>query len=201
MFDKKTWDEAFNLAKSQVRHGNIDYSDLKNVTEELYKQIIEIKNGPEFIDVTPVLQTAPQQALPVSHQVKFKHEIVGGEVKCAICGKMFKTLGILHLRMHDFKSVEEYMELVGVKKEDMVGNKVKKNKEDYPVVLFTEISKAYGKNRKEVMPFLKSHGFNDLKDLMTKADTAGKKPLDFFGETIKKQEKASNKKSEQTEAE
>jgi hypothetical protein len=185
MYDKKAWDEATVLAKAQLRHGNIEHDELKRVTESIYSQLVEIQQGPDIIDVTAVQQVEEPKALPAPTETGFKHEIIDGKVKCAVCGKLFKSITLLHLKPHGFSSREEYMQKFGVSEKDMQGtidrSNVKRG-EDNALTIMGHIMKAYDIKRGEVKPFVVEKGFEDIKDLMVKAKEKGVAALDLLKE-------------------
>lgn len=185
MVNMKLWAEAVDIAKDQLRHGKVHYSDLQKATQVIYNDLLEMERGPVW-DVKEIVNQEPQTALPAAQEVKFKHEVVDGQVRCAICGKLFTSLNMKHLSSHGFSSKEEYMNRVGVSPEKMIGTKrTMPEGEDFPVVVFANIMKKYGKKRNEVTQFIMDSGFDGLKDLTSKAREAKKKPLDLLEEMIK----------------
>jgi len=186
MYDKKAWDEATVLAKAQLRHGNIEHDELKRVTESIYSQLVEIQQGPDVIDVTTIQQVEEPKALPAPAEIGFKHEIVDGKVKCAVCGKLLKSITNLHLKTHsEIKTREEYMQKFGVSEKDMQGtidrSNVKRG-EDNALTIMGYIMKAYDIKRGEVKTFVTEKGFEDIKDLMAKAKEKGVAALDLLKE-------------------
>lgn len=185
MYDKKAWDEATVLAKAQLRHGNIEHDELKRVTESIYSQLVEIQQGPDVIDVTTIQQVEEPKALPAPTESGLKHEIVDGKVRCAVCGKLLKSITMLHLKPHGFNSREEYMKKFGVSEKDMQGtidrSNVKRG-EDNALTIMSYIMKAYDIKRGEVKTLVVKHGFEDIKDLMAKAKGKNVSALDLLKE-------------------
>jgi hypothetical protein len=186
MYDKKAWDEAVVLAKAQLRHGNIEHDELKRVTESIYTQLVEIQQGPDIINVTTIQQVEEQKALPAPIESGFKHEIVDGKVRCAVCGKLLKSITNLHLGTHaEIKTREEYMEKFGVSEKNMQGtidrSKAKKG-EDNALTIMGYIMKAYDIKRGEVKPFVIKQGYKDIKDLMAQAKEKKISALDLLKE-------------------
>ena len=185
MYDKKAWEEAVDLAKKQLRYGNIEHDELKRVTESIYTQLVEIQQGPDIIDVTPIQQVEKPKALPAPTESGFKHEIVEGKVRCAVCGKLLKSITLLHLKRHGFNTREEYMQKFGVSEKNMQGtidrSNVKKG-EDNALTIMGYIMKAYGIKRGEVKPFVIKQGYEDIKDLMAKAKEKNISALDLLEE-------------------
>ena len=184
MYDKKTWDEAVDLAKKQLRYGNIEHDELRRVTESLYDQLMDIQRGPDVIDVNPIQTVDVLKSLPGSAGNEGKHEVVDGMVKCAECGKLLKSITSLHLQKHAVtKTRQEYMQKYGVSEKDMQGtidrSKVKKG-EDNALTIMSHIMKAYDIKRGEVKPFVVEHGFEDIKDLMAQAKEKGVAALDLL---------------------
>ena len=181
MIDKKTWDDAFNLAKAQVRHGNADYSDLRSVTEEIYKQMIDIKDVPDTYDVTP---TSAQNKRLASSDSKFKHEVVNGKVRCAICGKLFKSISQNHLNTHENILRDDYMIKYGVNDKEMQGTieRHAKTGDDNSLTILSYVMKEYKLKRAEAKPFVIKHGFVDLVDLMAQAKEKGISALELLKE-------------------
>jgi hypothetical protein len=184
MYDKKAWDEAAVLAKAQLRHGNIEHDELKRVTESIYSQLVEIQHGPDIIDVTTIQQVEEPKALPDPTESGFKHEIVDGKVRCAVCGKLLKSITLLHLKPHGFASREEYMSKYGVSGKDMQGTIERNTKkgEENSFTIISYIMKAYDIKRAEAKPFVIKHGFEDIKDLMAQAKEKGVAALDLLKE-------------------
>uniref|UniRef100_I2PWW9 ROS/MUCR transcriptional regulator protein n=1 Tax=Desulfovibrio sp. U5L TaxID=596152 RepID=I2PWW9_9BACT len=182
MYDKKAWDEAVDLAKKQLRYGNIEHDELKRVTESIYTQLLDIQHGPDLIDVTAISQVEEQKSLPASKESGFKHEIVDGKVRCAECGKLLKSITLLHLKPHGFNSREEYMKKYGVSEKDMQGTIERNTKkgEDNALTIMSYIMKAYDIKRGQVKPFVVKHGFEDIKDLMAQAKEKSVSALDLL---------------------
>lgn len=183
MYDKKTWDEAVDLAKKQLRYGNIEHDELRRVTESIYDQLMDIQRGPDFIDVNPIQSVDRLKSLPGSTGNEGKHEVVDGMVKCAECGKLLKSITSLHLQKHPVtKTRQEYMQKYGVSEKDMQGTierNVKKG-QDNALTIMSYIMKAYDIKRGEVKPFVAEHGFEDIKGLMTQAKEKGVPALDLL---------------------
>lgn len=181
MIDVKLWAEARDIAKDQMRHGKIHYSDFEKVTKVIYDDLLRMEDGP-VIDVKAIEDQA-QTALPAAPVSKFKHEIVDGEVRCAECGRLMKSISGNHLNIHKMTRID-YMAKHGVSDKDMQGaieRKVRKG-EDNSLTILSYIMKAYSLKRQEVKPFVKKHGFDDLKDLMAQAKDKGMSALDLLKE-------------------
>lgn len=180
MIDKKIWDEAFNLAKDQIRHGKVYYQDLESVTQDIYQQMILVKQGPACIDVEIV------QPLSIESKSVFKHEVVEGKVKCGECGESFMSLTIKHLKKHGFATREEYMQKHGVIKKDMSGDIVRKVAKgaDNPLKLMNLIMQEYNVPRGEIIKFVNKYGFKDLIDLKKQAKDRNKDPMEFLAGSI-----------------
>lgn len=128
-----------------------------------------MENGP-VIDINLVEQQASQPALPASGESGFKHEFVVGKVRCALCGKPYKSLSSNHLNSHIITR-EEYMAKFGVNDKDMHGD-IKRNVlvgDDNSLKILSYIMDVYGLTRDRVKPFVIDHGFDGLKDLMKQA--------------------------------
>lgn len=181
MTDMKLWSEAKDIAKDQLRHGKVHYSDLMKATKTIYDDLLQMENGP-VIDAEIIDSKPAQAALPASSGSKFKHEIVNGMVRCAECGKLLKTLSANHLGQHDI-SRQGYMTKHAVSEKDMQGkidrSKVKKG-EDNALKIMSYIMKAYDIKRGEVKSFVVKHGFEDIKDLMAQAKEKGVAALDLL---------------------
>ncbi|MFU2207307.1 MucR family transcriptional regulator [Solidesulfovibrio sp. C21] len=181
MFNRKLWSEAVDIAKDQARHGKVHYSDLQKVTETIYKDLLELDHGPAY-EANTILASSNQMALPAVPVGKFKHEYVDGKVRCAVCGKTFKSITIVHLKSHGINSREEYMQKYGVANEDMTGD-IKRTVlkgDNNPLKISDYIMKEYKVARSEVSNFIAENGFKDLKDLMKQAKDAGVMPFEFF---------------------
>lgn len=179
--DLKLWAEARDIAKDQMRHGKIHYSDFEKTTKSIYEDLIRMESGP-FIDVKAIEDEA-QKALPVTPEPKIKHEIVNGMVRCAECGKLLKSISGNHLSVHKMTRLE-YMAKHGVSDKEMQGTierKVRKG-ENNALKILSYIMKEYGLKRDEVKPFVAKHGFNDLKDLMIQAKDKNMSALDLLKE-------------------
>ena len=90
MIDKEVWAEALNLAKDQLRHGKVHFSELEVVTKSIYEKLISLKSGP-IIDIEP----EPMKQIEAQQHTKTRKS-----VKCAICGKEGKVLTSKHLASH-----------------------------------------------------------------------------------------------------
>ncbi|MEL7640003.1 MAG: MucR family transcriptional regulator [Solidesulfovibrio sp.] len=181
MIDKKLWSEAKDIAKDQMRHGKIHYSDFEKVTKVIYDDLLRMENGP-VIDVM-AMEEQVKPALPAASVSKFKHEIVDGEVRCAECGNLFKTLAVHIKQKHGMDSIA-YMAKHGVSRKDMQGT-IERNARtggDNPLTILSNIMKAYDIKRNEVKPFVAKNGFKDLKDLMAQAKDKGMSTLDLLKE-------------------
>ena len=161
MIDKEIWAEALNLAKDQLRHGKVHFSELEVVTKSIYEKIVMLSTG-TVIDIEAV----EQKALEPSQ----KHEKTRKNVKCAICGQEFKTLTEKHTRSHGLTR-KEYMAKFGVSKQDMSVKVSRKTLtgEDNPLKQMQMIMKEFGIKRGEVLDFVKEKGFEGLKSLAATA--------------------------------
>lgn len=192
MIDKKLLSEAKDIAKDQMRHGKIHYSDFEKATKAIYNDLLQMENMASF-DVSSIEAEVPQVALPVAPASKFKHEKVAGKVRCAECGNTFKSLSVNHLHGHGITR-EEYMVKYGLTDKDMQGDIERKVKtgEDNALTIMSYIMKEYELKRAEVKPFVQKHGFKDIKDLMAQAKDKGSSALNLLKEkapTSKKKEK------------
>lgn len=182
MMDGKIWAEAKDIAKDQMRHGKIHYADFEKATKVIYDDLIRMENGP-VIDVNLIGQQPLQAALPASDESVFKHELVAGKIRCAICGKLFKSLSSNHLNSHKMTR-DEYMVKFGVDDKDMHGD-IKRNVlmgDDNSLKILSYIMDAYGLTRNKVKPFVIENGFDGLKDLMKQAKDKNISALDMLKE-------------------
>jgi len=156
MVDKEIWAEALNLAKDQLRHGKVHFSELEVVTTSIYEKLISLKCGP-IIDVV---------AEPMKQVEEQRHSKTKKAVKCAVCGVEFKVLGSKHLDSHGLTR-EQYMEKFGVSKKDMSIKIARKTTtgEDNPLKQVQMIMKEFGIKRNEVKKFVVDKGFDGLKSL------------------------------------
>ena len=183
MTDKKLWSEAIDIAKDQMRHGKIHYSDLQKAAQAIYDDLLQMEEGP-FIDVSSIASKSSQLALPTAPESKYKHETVGGKVRCAECGKLLKSLSNNHLHTHNNMTREEYMAKHGVTDKDMQGDIERKVKtgDDNALKILGYIMKEYDITRSEVKAFVVKYGFKDLKDLMAQAKDKNISALDLLKE-------------------
>jgi len=160
MIDKEIWAEALNLAKDQLRHGKVHFSELEVVTMSIYEKLISLKSGP-IIDIEPVSmkQIEAQQ-----------HTKTRKGVKCAICGKEVKVLTEKHIKTHGLTR-EEYMEKFGVSKKDMSIKIARKTAtgDANPLKQMQLIMKEFGLKKKDVKKFVIDKGFEGLKGLAATA--------------------------------
>lgn len=192
MIDKKLLSEAKDIAKDQMRHGKIHYSDFEKATKAIYDDLLQMENMASF-DVSSIETEAPQVALPVAPASKFKHEKVAGKVRCAECGNTFKSLSVNHLNSHGITR-EEYMVKYALTDKDMQGDIERKVKtgDDNALTIMSYIMKEYDLKRAEAKPFVQQYGFGDIKGLMAQAKEKNVSALDLLKEkapTPKKNEK------------
>jgi len=160
MVDKEIWAEALNLAKDQLRHGKVHFSELEVVTKSIYDKLISLSAGP-IIDIQP----EPIKQIEAPQHVKTKKG-----VKCAICGAEFKVLGTKHLESHGLTR-EQYMEKFGVSKKDMsiaIARKTAKG-EANPLKQMQMIMREFGVKRGAVTQFIMDKGYDGLKQLTAAA--------------------------------
>ncbi len=160
MIDKEVWAEALNLAKDQLRHGKVHFSELEVVTKSIYEKLIFLKSGP-IIDIEP----EPMKQIEAQQHTKTRKS-----VKCAICGKEGKVLTSKHLASHGLTR-EEYMEKFGVTKKDMSVKIARKTTtgDDNPLKQMQLIMKEFGLKRGDVKKFVSDKGFDGLKGLAATA--------------------------------
>ena len=172
MIDKEIWAEAFNLAKDQLRHGKIHFSDLEGVAKGIYDKIEILRSGP-IIDIT---------AEPLKQIEAPRHEKTRKCVKCALCGAEFKTLTKKHLATHGLTR-EEYMKKFDVSKKDMSVKVARKTStgDDNPLKQMQMIMKEFGIARGEVKKFVMDKGFDGLKGLATAAKEKGVGIIELLG--------------------
>lgn len=160
MIDKEIWAEALNLAKDQLRHGKVHFSELEVVTKSIYEKLTALSAGP-IIDVQP----EPMKQIEAAQHVKTKKG-----VKCAVCGVEFKVLGTKHLETHGLTR-KEYMDKFGVTKKDM-SVKIARNTltgENNPLKQIQMIMKEFGIKRGDVTQFVLDNGFDGMKSLAAAA--------------------------------
>ena len=160
MIDKEIWAEALNLAKDQLRHGKVHFSELEVVTKSIYEKLTALSAGP-IIDVQP----EPMKQIEAAQHVKTKMV-----VKCAVCGEEYKTLTERHLKTHGMTR-KEYMKKFGITKKDMsvkVARKTPKG-EDNPLNQMYLIMKEFEIKRGDVIQFIKDKGYDNLKGLVAAA--------------------------------
>ena len=157
MIDKEIWAEALNLAKDQLRHGKVHFSELEVVTKSIYEKLTALSAGP-IIDIQPEILPRLEEA----KHIKTKKGVV-----CALCGKEFKSLTKKHLQMHGMTR-EEYMERFGVSKKDMsiASGRKTPTGDDNPLKKMHMIMKEFNVKRGDVTKFIKESGYDDLKSLM-----------------------------------
>lgn len=160
MVDKEIWAEALNLAKDQLRHGKVHFSELEVVAKSIYEKLISLSCGP-VIDVQP----EPVKQIEAPQHVKTKKA-----VKCAVCGEEFKVLGSKHLASHGLTR-KEYMDKFGVSKKDMSIKIARKtlSGDDSPLTKIHLIMKEFGVKRGDVTQFIKDKGYDNLNGLVTAA--------------------------------
>jgi len=160
MIDKEVWAEALNLAKDQLRHGKVHFSELEVVAKSIYEKLISLKSG-------PIIDIEPEPVIQIEAQ---RHEKTRKSVKCAICGKESKVLTKAHLESHGLTR-EEYMEKFGVSKKDMSVKIARKTVtgDANPLKQMQLIMKEFGLKRGEVKKFVIDKGFDGLKGLAATA--------------------------------
>ena len=183
MIDVKLWAEARDIAKDQMRHGKIHYSDFEKVTKTIYEDLLKMEDGP-IIDVKPISSQNARGALPASSDSKFKHEFVNGKVRCSICGKLFKSISQNHLNTHSNMLREDYMTKFGLNDDQMQGTIERhvKTGDDNSLTILSYVMKEYNLKRAEAKPFVIEHGFTDLVDLMAQAKEKGISALELLKE-------------------
>uniref|UniRef100_I2Q001 ROS/MUCR transcriptional regulator protein n=1 Tax=Desulfovibrio sp. U5L TaxID=596152 RepID=I2Q001_9BACT len=161
MIDKEIWAEALNLAKDQLRHGKVHFSELEVVTKSIYEKLCSLRCGP-VIDI--------EAEEPKELETALKHEKTKKYVKCAICGKEAKTLTDRHTRSHGLTR-QEYMDKFEVSKKDMSVKSTRKTTtgEDNPLKQMQMIMQGFGVKRGEVKGFVTEKGFDGLKGLAAAA--------------------------------
>ncbi len=177
MIDKELWGEALNLAKDQLRHGKVHYSELEVVTGNIYEKLLALRSGPAM----------SVEAESVKELETPRHEKTRKGVKCAVCGAEFKTLTARHLYSHGLTR-EEYMDKFGVSKKDMSVKIPRKTTtgEDNPLKQMQLIMKEFGLKRGEVKSFVTDKGFDGLKGLAAAAKEKQVGILDLLREGGKK---------------
>jgi len=161
MLDKELWQEALNLAKDQLRHGKVHFSELEVVAKSIYDKLCSLQMG-HIIDI----ETVGMSAIEANQ----KHEKTKKHVKCAICGQEFKTLTEKHTKSHGLTR-KEYMEKYGISKKDMSVSVARKTRtgEDNPLKQMQMIMHEFGIKRGDVMKFIQNKGFSGLKELASQA--------------------------------
>jgi len=185
MVDKEIWAEALNLAKDQLRHGKVHFSELEVVTKSIYEKLISLSCGP-VIDIEP----EPMKQIEAPQHVKTKKG-----VKCAVCGEEFKVLGSKHLASHDLTR-KEYMDKFGVAKKDMSIKIARKTLtgEDNPLKQMQMIMKEFGIKRGDVTQFVMDNGFDDMKSLAAAAKEKNVGILELLKAVDEAKETKGNKK-------
>lgn len=157
-FNKEIWEEALNLTKDQLRHGKIHHGELESVTRLIYEKLLYLNAGPQ----------AENHPAPVSTSAPHSHEKSNAYVKCAVCGKEFKTLTSRHLATHGFRSRTEYMKKYNVRLKDMSIH-IKRNVtrgENNPLMCMHRIMEEFKIKKGEVKNFVVKSGYSGLKDLI-----------------------------------
>jgi predicted transcriptional regulator len=172
MVDKEIWAEALNLAKDQLRHGKVHFSELEVVTKSIYEKLDSLRCGP-VIDIT---------AEPMKQIEAQRHEKTRKCVKCALCGAEYKTLTKKHLASHGLTR-EEYMKKFDVKKKDMSVKVARKTTsgEDNPLKQMQMVMKEFGVARGEVKKFVTDKGFDGLKGLAAAAKEKNVSIIELLG--------------------
>ncbi len=186
MIDKEIWAEALNLAKDQLRHGKVHFSELEVVTKSIYEKLCALRCG-------PIDENEPEASQQID--AARKHEKTRKAVKCAICGTEFKTLGKRHLASHGLTR-EEYMKKFDVPKKDMSVKSARKTTtgEDNPLKQMQMIMKEFDIKRGEVKEFVTDKGFDGLKGLAAAAKEKNVGILDLLREAAAQDAKGNKKK-------
>lgn len=186
MIDKEIWAEALNLAKDQLRHGKVHFSELEVVTKSIYEKLCSLRCGP----ITGIEAEAPQEL-----EAAPKHGKTKKYVKCAICGKEVKTLTERHTRSHGLTR-KEYMEKFDVSKKDMSVKSPRKTTtgEDNPLKQMQMVMQEFGVKRGEVKDFVTEKGFDGLKGLAAAAKEKNVGILDLLKEADAQDAKGNKKK-------
>jgi hypothetical protein len=185
MIDKEIWAEALNLAKDQLRHGKVYFSELEVVTKSISEKLTALSAGP-IIDVQP----EPMKQIEAPQHVKTKKG-----VKCAVCGEEFKVLGTKHLESHGLTR-KEYMDKYGVAKKDMSVKIVRKTTsgEDNPLKQMQMIMKTFEVKRGGVTQFIMDKGYSGLKELAAAAKEKDVGILELLKASAETQEAKADKK-------
>jgi len=185
MVDKEILAEALNLAKDQLRHGKVHFSELEVVTKSIYEKLISLRSGP-IIDIAP----EPMKQIEAAQHVKTKKG-----VKCAVCGEEFKVLGSKHLESHGLTR-KEYMDKFGVSKKDMSVKIARKtlSGDDNPLKQMQMIMKAFEVKRGDVTQFIMDKGYSGLKELAAAAKEKNVGILELLKASAEAQEAKGNKK-------
>ncbi|MFU2207737.1 MucR family transcriptional regulator [Solidesulfovibrio sp. C21] len=185
MVDKEIWAEALNLAKDQLRHGKVHFSELEVVTKSIYEKLISLSCGPVIY-----IEPEPMNQIEAPQHVKTRKG-----VKCAVCGKEFKVLGTKHLESHGLTR-KEYMEKFGVSKKDMSIKIARKTLtgEDNPLKQIQMIMKEFGIKRGEVTQFVMDKGYGGLKELTAEVKEKNIGLLELLKSSAEAQEAKDNKK-------
>lgn len=160
-FNKEIWEEALNLTKDQLRHGKIHHDELEPVAKLIYEKLLYLKTGPQSDSPQ---SNAPQYPL-------HSHEKSNAYVKCAVCGKEFKTLTSRHLATHGFASRIEYMKQYNVRLKDMsihIKRNVTKG-DNNPLMCMHRIMDEFKIKKGEVKNFVVKSGYAGLKDLIAQS--------------------------------
>lgn len=161
VFNKEIWEEALNLTKDQLRHGKIHHGELESVTKLIYEKLLYLNAGPQI----------ESQYVTASQMPTLFHEKSNAYVKCAVCGKEFKTLTSRHLATHGFHSRTEYMKKFNVRLKDMsihIKRNVTKG-DNNPLMCMHRIMDEFKIKKGEVKSFVVKSGYTGLKELIDKA--------------------------------
>uniref|UniRef100_I2PX34 ROS/MUCR transcriptional regulator protein n=1 Tax=Desulfovibrio sp. U5L TaxID=596152 RepID=I2PX34_9BACT len=186
MIDKEIWAEALNLAKDQLRHGKVHFSELEVVTKSIYEKLCSLRCGPA-IDI--------EVEGPKELEATQKHQKTKKYVTCAICGKEVKTLTERHTRSHGLTR-KEYMDKFQVSKKDMSVKSTRKTTtgEDNPFKQMQMIMQEFGVKRGEVKSFVTDKGFDGLKGLVAAAKEKNVGILELLKEADAQDSKGNKKK-------
>jgi predicted transcriptional regulator len=186
MIDKEIWAEALNLAKDQLRHGKVHFSELEVVTKSIYEKLCSLRCG-------PAMESEPEALKQID--ASQKHEKTRKGVKCAICGAEFKSLGKRHLASHGLTR-EEYMAKFDVSKKDMSVKSARKTAtgDDNPLNQMYQIMKAFDIKRGDVKNFVIEKGFDGLKGLAAAAKEKNVGIVELLNEAEARDAKGNTKK-------
>jgi len=189
------WVEALGLAKDQIRHGNIYYTELETAANQIYTNLVSLaENGPALavtdafalektvdlmgeVDIDNVIEKKSDVTAKYARHYKEKRF-----VRCAICGDKLQWLSVPHLRKHGL-SKEEYCERFGCKPEALSTRQKAKKAEvkkietkkpevkkpirgdENPLHILKDVMVEFGLNRTEVIPYLEKVGLNNITGL------------------------------------